>query len=89
MTPVDLKQISVLLDKKLDEKLEEKLNEKFRENNTILHNRLFNSLIKEIKRAIDDSEANIIAVVDKHKADKDEVKEIEIRVEKLEQTIFS
>lgn len=44
---------------------------------------------KELLDAIEDSRAEIIAAVDEHKADKEEVNALSKRVGKLEQTVFS
>lgn len=73
MTTNDIKQIGEIIDKKLNDKLEKQTEH----------------LIKEIKLAIEESEAHIIEVVDKTKADKKDVDILKVKVSKLEQAVFS
>ena len=78
MTPKDLKQIDKLLDKKFDEKLK----------NFATKDDLKNFATKdEIELKIDEAVAEIIASVDKNKADKEDVEKLEVRVKKLETII--
>ena len=78
MTPKDLKQIDKLLDKKFDEKLK----------NFATKDDLKNFATKdEIELKIDEAVAEIIASVDKNKADKEDVEKLGVRVKKLETII--
>ena len=72
MTNSDLKQIGKLLDEKLE--AQEK--------------RIVSKTVKLIKDAIEESETHIIEIVDKHKADKEDVRNLDTRITKLEQTVL-
>jgi|SRR3989344_6706991 len=96
MTPKDLKQIDKLLDKKFDEKLKNFATKDDLKNfttkddlkNFATKDDLKNFATKdEIELKIDEAVAEIIASVDKNKADKEDVEKLEVRVKKLETII--
>ena len=87
MTPKDLKQIDKLLDKKFDEKLKNFATKDDLKNFTTKDDLKNFATKDEIELKIDEAVAEIIASVDKNKADKEDVEKLEVRVKKLETII--